>query len=246
MQIPSLPNSTDHHLPPSDLSNEFFSIVHLDDDFLIINKQPAVLTMGQARTEPSVLAAVTSYLGPNELEQTSFVAIIGRLDHPVGGLLVVARTSKSADHLWHQLETKRLKKRYEAIVHGSPPIERGELTNWIVKSKRRRRVDVVTEEIENAQKASLTYRVIESLSNFSKVSIELQTGRKHQIRVQLAFLGHPIVGDHKYGSREKFPKGVALSCCELQFQHPVTDEAMRFEIGEPETWCKWRARMHPK
>jgi 23S rRNA pseudouridine1911/1915/1917 synthase len=222
--------------------DRFFQPHYEDDQLLVVRKVAGVLTMGQSVREPSVLAAVREYLAAGRQEIADpFVAIVGRLDHPVAGLLLVAKSPEIADHLWKQVKTKSIRKRYRAIVEGHASPSRATLTNWLAKDRRRRSVSIVEERAAEAQQAILRYRVLNEFAEYSELEVELQTGRKHQIRAQLAHHGIPIVGDRKYGAKTQLEPGIALACTEISLSHPAHHRAECWSIKPPVTWNRFRA-----
>jgi 23S rRNA pseudouridine1911/1915/1917 synthase len=176
-----------------------------------------------------------------EWRRTSRVAIISRLDFPVSGIVIVAKDPVSANHLHSQFSERRTRKIYHALVSADISPAAAELTNWIVKSKRHRKVHVVDEasaevQSQQAQEARLRYKTLAQFSSHTLLEVELLTGRKHQIRAQLAAHGFPVLGDYKYKSPEQFPTGIALLSKRLELTHPASDEAVDWEVGYPDYW----------
>ena len=219
---------------------EFFEVVWETDDLLVVDKRPGVLTMGQSPNEPSVLAGVRSYLTELTQNVDPFIAIIGRLDVPVSGLLLIAKHSACAQLMWTQQRQRDISKRYVALVEGSVEPDEQVLVDWIVKHRRHRRVTVVSEATEAAQAARLTFRVVARWPAATGLEIKLQTGRKHQIRAQLAHHGHPIRGDRKYGGKPWAIRGIALCCQRLTLVDP-RNLHQRLVFERPEPWEFWRS-----
>ena len=155
-----------------------------------------------------------------------YLGLVHRLDRPVGGIMVFAKTSKAASRLSEQVRERKLKKRYLAVVHGIIKNDNDELINYIVKCKDNSSKITVKDE---GQIAKLKYTVLERniKENLTLVDIDLETGRHHQIRVQMANIGHTLYGDQRYGKQDK--KQIALFSYELEFIHPVNKELMKFE-----------------
>lgn len=210
-------------------------LVYEDSALLVVNKPARVATMGFGDGRPELMTVLRRYLSTGT--ETPFVGILGRLDVPVSGLLVVAKSSLVARQLMQQRASQKLKKKYHALVHGHPVPGQGELTDWIVKSRRRRRVDIVPGEQPDAQLAHLSYEVLRSGSDRCLLDVTLHTGRKHQIRAQLGHFGYPILGDRKYGSRQAFPDGITLLCQEVRLEHPESGAACVWNIDYPESWA---------
>ena len=169
-----------------------------------------------------------------------YLGLVHRLDRPVGGVMVFAKTSKAASRLSEQVRNKSLKKVYLAVVDGKFESKTGTLEDYLYKDERNNMSKVVNKEKKNAKLAKLDYEVLKynEVKNLSLVKVNLHTGRHHQIRVQLANSGHSIFGDQKYGTRGK-GKQIALWAYELTIIHPITKEEMVFQdLPEPiGTWC---------
>lgn len=160
-------------------------------------------------SEKEVPSALQQQLGGN-------FYTVHRLDQNVGGVMIYGRTTQSAADLSRQIQDGRLEKEYVAVVHGTPP-ESGEFTDLLFKDRGKNKVFVVKKERAGVKKAKLSYKRI-SAGERSIVRIRLHTGRSHQIRVQFASRGYPLVGDHKYGSRAKETAPMLYSCC-LRFEY---------------------------
>jgi 23S rRNA pseudouridine1911/1915/1917 synthase len=153
--------------------------------------------------------------------------------------VVLARTSKAAARLTEQFRSRDVSKSYWAIVVGHVEQAAGECVDWMAKDEARARMVIVRSGTPGAQEARLNYRRLQSLSRGNLLEVELLTGRKHQIRVQLAARGLPIVGDKKYGSHERFAAGIALHARRLAVQHPIRDEVLTFVAPLPRSWAAW-------
>ena len=164
---------------------------------------------------------------------------MSRLDAPVTGVVLLARTSKAAARLTEQFRTHAVEKIYWALVEGMPAPPDGQCLDWLVHDERHRRMRIAAREQPGAREARLSYRRLSQLAGVSLLEVELQTGRKHQIRLQLAHHGHPIVGDRKYGSPRRFGSGIALHARRLSVAHPVRDETLSFEAPLPQSWAEW-------
>ena len=169
-----------------------------------------------------------------------YLGLVHRLDRPVGGIMIFAKTSKAASRLSNQVREKIFKKKYLAVVDGKFEKEKGTLENYLYKDERNNISKVVNKDKKNAKFAKLDYKVLKynEIKNLSLVEVDLHTGRHHQIRVQLANAGHSIFGDQKYGTRGK-NKQIALWAYELSIIHPITKQEMTFkDLPEPVgTWC---------
>ncbi|MDR4890435.1 RNA pseudouridine synthase [Fredinandcohnia sp. QZ13] len=154
-----------------------------------------------------------------------YLGLIHRLDRPVGGAMVFAKTSKAASRLSDMFRRHVIERNYFAVVHGTLKKKRGQLVHYLHKDHRKNKVFVVHPTHPNAKKAVLDYEVMESKKGFSLLSVNLQTGRPHQIRIQLSTIGNPIFGDQKYGGHlKRSGQQLALWAHSLYFEHPVRNE----------------------
>jgi 23S rRNA pseudouridine1911/1915/1917 synthase len=170
-----------------------------------------------------------------------FVGLVHRLDRPVGGVMVFAKTSKAASRLSDQVRTRKLTKIYHAVVHGNPPPS-GRLTHFLLKDARTNTVRVTEPNVPGAKEAVLDYKVLANGSGLSLVEVELMTGRPHQIRVQLSTIGCPLYGDQRYGSKLNKPgQQIALWAVHLAFQHPTLQQPVQFDSKPPAVhpWTLW-------
>ena len=160
-----------------------------------------------------------------------YLGLVHRLDRPVGGVMVFARTSKAAARLSEQVRNKDFKKKYLVIADGKFEKNKGTLEDYLLKNEKTNTSKVVKEGTKNAKLAILDYEVLKYNEeiNLSVVKVNLHTGRHHQIRVQMANAGHSICGDHKYGTRGR-GKQICLWAYELTILHPITKEEMTFKV----------------
>lgn len=205
-----------------------------DNHLLVINKPVGLATQGVIEGATSVVTVAKDYLKKKYAKPGNvYLGVVSRLDASVSGVLVLARTSKAAARLNDQFRDRTAKKVYWAVVEAPPDPPAGELTDWLKKDEKTQRMTVVSRHTIGAQRAVLAYLTLSRQAKGCLVEIELHTGRKHQIRVQFAHLGCPILGDHKYGSRRKLPAGIGLHARSLEIAHPVSKEALRFEAPLP-------------
>lgn len=151
-------------------------------------------------------------------------------------MIVIARTSKAASRLTSAFRQREVRKRYLALVEGHLDEPAGELVHFLRKDERHRRMHTTHADSEGAQRAVLMYQVVAEFKTQSLVEVQLDTGRKHQIRVQLAKLGHPIVGDRKYGATTLFREGIGLHSWVVEFAHPVGRQSLRLGAPIPDAW----------
>ena len=204
-------------------------IVFEDPYLLVIDKHPGLLSMSNNSRQQTVQTVLNRYLEKGGGRNTSH--LVHRLDRDTSGLMVYAKdvqTQQSLINGWQQLVTDR---RYLALVEGEPSQSRGRIQSWLTEDKK-----FVTHSspVDNGGKYAVThYDVLASLNGYSLVECELETGRKNQIRVHMADLGHPVVGDRKYGSDEDPMRRLGLHAYMLCFTHPVTGKHLRFETPVP-------------
>ena len=213
-------------------------ILYEDNHLLAVNKPAGVLSQADATGDVPLLAAAKAYLKEKYGKPGNvFLGLVHRLDRPVAGVLIFARTSKAAGRLSAAFREGRVEKTYHAVVAGVPTPQRGTLRHWLCKIAAQRRTMVVRPDTPGARLAVLDYRVMAASAAGSLVAVRLHTGRSHQIRVQLAAMGHPILGDLKYGAAAPLPAGnIALYACRLQVAHPTRNETLRIEAPVPPGW----------
>ena len=163
------------------------------------------------------------------------VRTVHRLDRVVSGLMVLARSAQAASELSRQIREDQFQKEYLAVVHGHPETPNGTMTDLLLRDKQERKTYIVQEPAKGVQEAILHYQAVSSSEKFSRVRIQLVTGRTHQIRAQFSGHGMPLVGDRKYSTLED-PCEIALWSCYLGFTHPVTGEKMEFSLEPPEIY----------
>lgn len=212
-------------------------ILHEDNHLLAICKPAGLPTMGVPAERPSLLSLAKDYVKHKyDKPGNVYLGIVSRLDAPVTGVVLMARTSKAARRLSEQFRQREIDKRYWALVQRPPRPKSGRWTDWIRKDERHRKVWMSEPSVDGAQEATLSYRTLAILGAATHVEIELTTGRKHQIRVQLAAHHCPILGDRKYGARTGFPSGIALHARELRFTHPVRKIPVHVMAPVPPSW----------
>ena len=165
-----------------------------------------------------------------------FLGVVHRLDRPVSGTLLFARTSKAASRLSDQFRRGAVRKTYIALVEGCVSAASGELVDWLTKDRPRNHVTVAASSATGARECRLAYRIIETGSSRSLLEICPLTGRSHQIRVQLANLGHPIVGDVRYGAEDRLGSRIMLHAARLEFTHPTLKADMTIECHPPDAF----------
>ena len=213
------------------------SILYEDNHLLVLDKPAGLPTMGVAADRPSLLVEAKEYIRQKYNKPAGvYLGIVSRLDAPVTGVILIARTSKAAKRLTEQFRDRTVEKIYWAIVEGSVEPAEGQLVDWVRKDERHRRMHIATPEAPAAREARLSYRRLRSVGRDTLLEVQLETGRKHQIRVQLANQDWPVLGDRKYGSRRAFPAGIALHSRRLTFEHPVRHERVEIVAPLPKAW----------
>ena len=206
------------------------TILYEDNHLLALLKPAGMLTMGDDTGDETMVDVAREYLRVKYNKPGNvFVGVVHRLDRPVSGVLLFARTSKAAARLSDQFRRGVVKKLYHAVVEGSPPDAAGTLVDWLLKDRQQNLVACVSENTPGGQKSILNYRVTSRESGRTHLEIEPLTGRSHQIRVQLASAGAPIIGDVKYGSRVKKGGRILLHAKSLEFDHPTKKDRVRIE-----------------
>ncbi len=212
-------------------------VLYEDNHLLVVHKPPGLPTMGVKPEIPSLLAVAKRYIKEKYAKPGNvYLGVVSRLDTPVSGVVVMARTSKAAARLNEQFRERLVAKTYWALVEGHLREREQELVDWLGEDPRHRRVAVVPQGTAGAREARLRCYRLQRCRRGSLVEVELLTGRKHQIRVQLASRGYPILGDRKYGSRAQFGEGIALLAKTLRIMHPVTREPLEFSVRPPAAW----------
>jgi 23S rRNA pseudouridine1911/1915/1917 synthase len=215
-------------------------VLYEDNHLLVVNKPAGLPTMGVSAERPSLLALAKEYVKQRYHKPGSvYLGIVSRLDAPVTGVVLLARTSKAARRLTEQFRDRAVEKVYWALVEGTMRPVHGHFEDWVAPDPRHRQMHIVGPSMPGAVPARLSYRVLGSPPGASLLEVTLETGRKHQIRLQLADRGHPILGDRKYGSAHPWPAGIALHARRLVVTHPVMGGAIAFEASPPESWRRF-------
>lgn len=224
-------------------------VLYEDNHLLVIDKPCGLATMGAQQGIASVAKWAASYIKTKYQKPGNvYVGVVSRLDAAASGVLVLARTSKAASRLSEQIRHRSTTKRYLAVIEGSlserlpQPVEGySEIVHFLRKNDALHKVEAVRETDNGAQRAVSRFRVLQQHHNFSIVEVDLVTGRKHQIRVQLSALGNPVLGDKKYSQNGngRNPMGdsveLALHCYQLTVEHPTRRELMTFQVF-PKHW----------
>jgi 23S rRNA pseudouridine1911/1915/1917 synthase len=204
--------------------------LYCEDEFIVVAEKPAgLLTVGDRGTGgTSFYQQMLNYIKANS-DGKEKLYVVHRLDREVSGLLVFAKTEKVQEQMKEQWN--KVIKRYYALVEGDPPKERDTIVSWLMEGGDQK-VRSVREQ-EGAKKAVTRYRVMDRTAGFSLLEVELETGRKNQIRVHLSEMGCPVVGDRRYGADAKFVRRIRLHAFYLSFPHPATGELLEFKSKMP-------------
>ena len=211
-------------------------VVYEDNHLIIVNKSSSEIVQGDKTGDKPLAEMVKEYIKQKYHKPGDvFLGVVHRLDRPVSGLVVFARTSKALARLNEMFRTKEVHKTYWAIVGNCPPTEEGELVHWLVRNEKQNKSYAYDKEKPEAKKAILDYKLIGRSERYFLLEVDLKTGRHHQIRCQLAKMGCPIKGDLKYGSPRSNPDGsICLHARRVRFVHPVSKQEIDVTAPVPE------------
>ena len=213
-----------------------FDVVYEDNHLIVVNKEAGLLVQGDKTGDKSLPDYIKQYIKEKDNKPGAvFCGVIHRIDRPVSGLVVLAKTSKALERMNKLVRTRDFHKTYWAIVKKCPYPKEGKLIHWLRKDTVKNTTTAFEEDPGDAKKSELTYTAIGKLNDHWLTEIRPITGRPHQIRVQLAKIGCPIRGDVRYGFKKLNPdrKSINLHAKELHFIHPVKKESMHFKAPLP-------------
>jgi 23S rRNA pseudouridine1911/1915/1917 synthase len=211
-------------------------ILYQDNHLIIVNKLPSQIVQGDKTGDEPLSEILKKYIKekynkPGEV----FLGVVHRLDRPVSGVVLFARTSKALSRLNEMLKEREIKKIYWAVIKNPPPEKTGHLIHYLHRDEKKNKSFIVSENRKDAKKAELIYHLMKSSDNYHLLEIELLTGRHHQIRAQLAQIGCPVKGDLKYGFPRTNPDAsIHLHSCRIEFLHPVKKEQLAIEAPPPD------------
>ena len=210
-------------------------VLYEDNHLIAVKKEPGSIVQSDKTGDETLAEEVKAYIKRNYKKPGDvFLGIIHRLDRPVGGVIVFARTSKALTRMNELFREKKISKTYWAIVEEKPPREDGQLVNWLKKNQEKNRSRAYDIEVKESKKAELTYRLMGRSKHYYYIEVHPKTGRHHQIRVQLAHLGCKIKGDVKYGAKRTNKDGsIHLFARSLSFIHPVKKEKLIIRSNPP-------------
>ncbi len=210
-------------------------ILFEDNHLIIVNKQCGVLVQGDNTGDTPLLELVKEYI-KNKYDKTGnvFLGLVNRIDRPVSGIVIFARTSKALSRMNDKLKKRQIRKLYWLFISNKFKSKEGKIEGWFKKNKKINKSFFSEEEINNSKHGSLNYKIIEKLKKYLKIEVDLKTGRHHQIRCSFSEIGFPILGDIKYGSkRSNKGGGIYLHSREVNFIHPVSKEEVIIKAEPP-------------
>ena len=223
-------------------TKENLEVLFEDNHIIIVNKKAGDITQGDKTGDKPLSDVVKEYVKEKYNKPGSvFIGTVHRLDRPTSGIVIFARTSKALERLNKMLRDKTINKTYWAIVKNAPKKDNDTLINFLKKDTKKNKSFVYKKEISGSKEATLHYKTIKKLDNYFLLEINLETGRHHQIRTQLSFIGSPIKGDLKYGfNRSNKDGSISLHARKIEFIHPVLKENISILAPTP-TDLIWNA-----
>lgn len=211
-------------------------VIYEDNHLIIVSKRSGEIVQGDKTGDEPLSEIVKQYIKEKYHKPGNvFLGVVHRLDRPVSGLVVFAKTSKALSRLNNMFREGEVHKTYWAITKNTPQVAEATLTHWIVRNEKQNKSYAYDHEVKDSKKAILHYKLIAQTDNYSLLEIQLMTGRHHQIRCQLAKMGCPIKGDLKYGAPRSNPDGsISLLSRKAEFIHPVSKERISVEAPLPE------------
>ena len=218
------------------------TVVYEDNHLIIVNKNSSEIVQGDKTGDIPLSDLVKQYLKEKYHKPGNvFLGVVHRLDRPVSGLVVFAKTGKALTRLNEMFRNSKVRKTYWAIVKNCPPAEEGELTHYLVRNEKQNKSYAYDHEVKNSKRAVLHYRLLSRSDNYYLLEVDLKTGRHHQIRCQLAAIGCPIKGDLKYGYPRSNPDGsISLLARSVRFVHPVSKEEIQATAPVPSADRLWQ------
>lgn len=212
------------------------TVVYEDNHIIVVNKTASEIVQADKTGDTPLSETVKQYLKEKYQKPGNvFLGVTHRLDRPVSGLVIFAKTSKALTRLNEMFRAGEVKKTYWAVVKNAPKESEGELVHFLVRNEKQNKSYAYDKEVANSKKAVLDYRLIGRSENYYLLEVDLKTGRHHQIRCQLAKMGCPIKGDLKYGSPRSNPDGsICLHARRVRFVHPVSKELIELKAPLPE------------
>lgn len=218
-------------------------ILYEDNHLIAVYKKAGWIVQVDDTNDPSLDEMVKTYIAEKYNKPNgAFLGVVHRLDRPVSGVILFAKTSKALDRINKMFKEREMHKTYWAVVRQKPSMMEGNLVHWLVKNPKKNITTAYNTEVKGSQRAELNFKVLGFLNDYYLIEVDPITGRPHQIRVQLATLGSPIVGDNKYGyPRGSRKKSICLHARRLEFIHPVKKEPVKIFAPLPKDgfWDKF-------
>jgi len=216
---------------------ESLEILFEDKALLVINKPSGLMAERDKFKNPSVQDMVADYFNTQKLSQNTILGIVHRIDRPVSGVMMIAKKISALRDLNKQFEEGKVEKIYFALVDTKPEKEEGTLLNYLFKDVKNKKAIIYKNSRKSAVKCELIYKYKGTINNAHLLEIHPLTGKYHQIRAQLAFIGIPIIGDEKYGSKSKYkPDAICLHAHSIEFEHPVEKKIIKVSCDIPADW----------
>ncbi len=218
-------------------------VIYEDNHLIVVNKAPGEIVQGDKTGDTPLLETVRAYIKEKYNKPGNvFCGLVHRLDRPVAGLVVFAKTSKALSRMCELFRNGGVHKTYWAITRNAPAEPQGRLTHWITTVERTNKSTAHSSPRPGAKEARLSYRQIARSDRYNLLEVNLETGRKHQIRVQLSAMGCPVRGDLKYGDKRSNPDGsISLMARHIEFIHPVSGKTLALTAPVPKGDALWSA-----
>ena len=210
-------------------------VIYEDNHIIVVNKASGEIVQGDKTGDESLCDTLKQYLKEKYNKPGNvFVGLPHRLDRPVSGVVIFAKTTKALERLNNMFRVGEVKKIYWAITKNKPLVAEGELSHWILRNEKMNKSFAYRKEVDGSKHALLNYRTLASSDNYTLIEVELKTGRHHQIRCQLSAMGCPIKGDLKYGAKRSNPDGsISLHARYVEFVHPVSKQPIKITAPVP-------------
>jgi 23S rRNA pseudouridine1911/1915/1917 synthase len=226
------------------------NILFEDNHLIIFNKQPSQIVQGDKTGDTPLSDLLKAFIKERDHKPGNvFLGVVHRIDRPVSGVVIFAKTSKALTRLNEMIKEGQIRKTYWAVVKNQPPEESGHLLHYLKKNEEKNKSYAHDKEVAGSRKAELTYRLISQSQNYFLLEVNLLTGRHHQIRTQLSKIGCPVKGDLKYGFDRSNPDGsIHLHARQIEFTHPVSKEEIRVVADPPDDrlWASFLLQLKNK
>lgn len=211
------------------------TVLYEDNHIIVVSKESGEIVQGDKTGDQPLSDTVKDYIKmKHDKPGNVFLGVVHRLDRPVSGVVIFAKTSKALSRLNTMFQEGKIHKTYWAIVQGRPKLAEDTLSGWLTRNEQQNKSYMHPREVPNSKKAVLSYRLLSSSERYSLLQVNLFTGRHHQIRCQLSSIGCPIKGDLKYGARRSNPDGsISLHARSVEFIHPVSHQTIKIEAPIP-------------